>query len=51
MAEPIERVIEDVLRYRVATEQLIAGLRNQTGSSDNDTRWFECPAGHCTSLT
>lgn len=36
MAEPIEQVIEDVLRYREATEQLIAGLRRQTGSSDDD---------------
>lgn len=36
MAEPIERVIEDVLRYRAATEQLIVGLRRQTGSSDDD---------------
>ncbi len=36
MAEAIERVIDDVLRYRVATEELIAGLRRQTASSDDD---------------
>ena len=36
MAEPIERVIHEVQRYRAATERLIAGLQRQTESSDDD---------------
>ena len=36
MAEPIERVIQDVLRYREATTGLIEALQNQTDSSDED---------------
>ncbi len=36
MDGPIERVIADVLRYRVATRLLIEGLENQVTSSDED---------------
>jgi hypothetical protein len=36
MDRPIERVIADVLRYRVATQNLIEGLQNQVTSSDED---------------
>ena len=32
----MERVIGDVLRYRTATDNLIAGLQRQTASSDDD---------------
>ena len=36
MREGIDRVIDDVLRYREAANQLIAGLQRQVGSSDDD---------------
>ena len=36
MADPIEQVIADVMRYRVATNRLIEGLQNQVESSDLD---------------
>jgi hypothetical protein len=36
MADHIERVIEDVLRYRAATQGLIEALQRQTESSDED---------------
>ena len=32
----MDRVIEDVLRYRAAADELIAGLQRQTASSDDD---------------
>ncbi len=41
MADPIDRVIADVKRYRVATNRLIAGLQNQIGSSDGDIALLE----------
>ena len=36
MDRPIERVIADVLRYRMASQRLIEGLENQVTSSDED---------------
>jgi hypothetical protein len=36
MSEGIERVIDDVLRYRAAAKGLIEGLEHQIGSSDED---------------
>jgi hypothetical protein len=35
------RVVEDIRRYRAATEQLIEGLRNQISSSDDDIAALE----------
>lgn len=36
VAAPIEHVIDDVVRYREATERLIEGLRRQVGDSETD---------------
>jgi hypothetical protein len=41
MADPIDRVITDVKRYREATNRLIAGLQNQVASSDDDIAVLE----------
>jgi len=36
MADGVDRVVDDVRRYRVATQELIAGLGSRTASSDED---------------
>ncbi len=36
MADAKERIIDDVQRYRVATEELVAGLRRHTENSAED---------------
>ncbi len=36
MERPIDRVIDDIIRYREATRRLIQGLENQVTSSDED---------------
>ena len=36
MDDPIERVIDDIRRYRAATAHLIESLQRQVSSSDTD---------------